>query len=180
MTLSEFQKKKLCHVFKLFFDVDHNNIIDWRDFECAVDRFCESHNWPKDGSQREEALSAMKLVWEGLQARADGNKDGHVTVGEWLKMWEEESSQLPEWQTRYMELMFSVNDKSGDGIVDVEEYTQVYKNYGISTQDCHKAYDKFSAAGPVDRARFSELWTQYFTSSDPNDAGNFLFGPIGA
>ena len=44
-----------------------------------------------------------------------------------------------------MDLMFSVNDKSGDGIIDVDEYTQVYSNYGISTRDCHQSYDKFSA-----------------------------------
>ena len=38
MTISEFQKKKINHVFKLFFDVDHNNIIDWRDFEVSPTR----------------------------------------------------------------------------------------------------------------------------------------------
>lgn len=54
-------------------------------------------------------------------------QDCKITEKEWLRMWEDslaklEKGQFPEWQQKYMDLMFDVNDKSGNIISYTDSY----------------------------------------------------------
>ena len=40
---------------------------------------------------------------------------------------------------------------TGDRYIDKDEYTTVYTSYGLSQEDCHKAFDKFA---PVSKTTF--------------------------
>lgn len=90
----------------------------------------------------------MIQIWEGLQSRADANKDGQVSVEEWAEMWDEYSKNPDnalEWQTQYMKFMFELEDASNDGSIDVDEFTSVCSCYGLQASECKEAFQKMSS-----------------------------------
>ena len=75
-------------------------------------------------------------------------QDSKITKTEWLNMWgvcldEIQNGPFPEWQKKYMELMFDVNDKSG--IVYCWAITVLLgHNRTVLSQNCrkHGTHDK--------------------------------------
>ena len=79
-------------------------------------------------------------------------QDDKITQEEWLKMWQDcikasgNTSDLPEWQQRYMDFMFEVNDTSGrpSTIIhhcgerkDIFDKVMMANNYGEgATKNC--------------------------------------------
>ncbi|XP_013420856.1 sarcoplasmic calcium-binding proteins I, III, and IV [Lingula anatina] len=182
--LSEFQKKKLRHVFDIFYDINKDGVIEWKDFKIAIEKICDLHGWPQGREKHTTATETMQEIWKALLKYADKNKDKKVSTEEWYLMWTESikasknTGALPDWVNRYREFMFYVNDTSGDDIIDMNEYKTVYKSYGITDADCESAFNKFSEnqAVKITKDEFAELFMEYFVSDDPNAKGNALFG----
>ncbi|KAF4516883.1 hypothetical protein B566_EDAN011228 [Ephemera danica] len=125
-------------------------------------RICRMRGWAPGDPKYQETQEILIEVWDGLRARADANRDGQVSHEEWCTMWDEyarNSGPALDWQKRYMNFMFDLEDTSGDGCIDEEEFTS-------------------NKTVRVDRARFADLWKQYFASEDPNAPGNFIFGKV--
>jgi Ca2+-binding EF-hand superfamily protein len=49
-----------------------------------------------------------------------------------------------EWQQRYMNFMFDLEDASNDGSIDVDEFTTVCSCYGLQPTECKTAFNKMS------------------------------------
>ncbi|XP_034235165.1 calexcitin-2 [Thrips palmi] len=180
-SISEFRKKKLLYIFNVFFDVNRSGTIEKKDFEIAVERICEVRNWPSGTPEADRTKDILMSVWEGLRTRADSNQDGQVSHEEWIAMWDDyakNAEQPADWHRRYMEFMFDVEDTSGDGSIDVEEFTQVCTCFGATKAECEQAFQRFSQNNSVlvTRDVFAELWKEYFVSEDPNAGGNCIFG----
>ncbi|CAH1986351.1 unnamed protein product [Acanthoscelides obtectus] len=74
-------------------------------------------------------------------------------------MWDDYSKQPEsalEWQNQYLRFMFELEDASGDGSIDIDEFT--------------------SGKNEVNYEQFVDLWQQFFTSENPEDPGNYIFG----
>ncbi|XP_074661699.1 sarcoplasmic calcium-binding proteins I, III, and IV-like [Tubulanus polymorphus] len=184
--LSDYQKKKLAHVFNTFYDYNHDGVIEWKDFQETIEKVCKLHHWELNGSKHKSGLAVLRTVWDGLQLLADKNKDLQVTKEEWFTMWSEcldqyrKNQTLPDWQTNYMNFFFEVTDTSGDNVIDKEEYTIVYETFGLSKDACHNAFKVISDNGGklVTREEFKNLWIQFSVSDNPSDRGNSLFGVL--
>ncbi|KAI0209336.1 hypothetical protein LSAT2_005975, partial [Lamellibrachia satsuma] len=111
--------------------------------------------------------------------------DGKITEDEWMVMWEkcarerEASGQLPDWQNNYMDFLFGVSDTSGDLLIDKDEFTDTYRVYGLSVENCGNTFDRISTDGAISRDDVGTLWIDYFFSADPDVKGNYLFGMPG-
>jgi Ca2+-binding EF-hand superfamily protein len=84
-----------------------------------------------------------------------------------------------EWQTQYLRFMFDLEDASGDGSIDVDEFISVCSCYGLEPSECKEAFQKMSCVSgkkEVNYEQFVALWKQFFTSENPSDPGNFIFG----
>jgi len=189
MALSDFRNKKFQYLFNVFFDTNRSGTVDKDDFDmaaeiptdCWLENICKVRGWKPGEAQYEKTKVVLNNVWLGLKDKADADNDGQVTREEWCKMWEEYSknpSNTLEWQVQFRDFMFDLEDTSGDGSIDVDEFTTVCSSYHISKQDAEEAFAKFSANGTVeiDRNKFAELWIEYFQSEDPAAPGNYIFG----
>ncbi|KAJ8676364.1 hypothetical protein QAD02_012151, partial [Eretmocerus hayati] len=179
MPLSEFRKKKLLFVFNTFFDVNQSGSIDVKDFELAVQKICDTRGWGAGHPKSQQTKDALNKVWAGLQQRADADDDGQVSREEWYSMWEDyakDPDNAPEWQQIYMNLVFDIEDTSGDGSIDETEFSQVCRNYGVDESESREAFKKLEVGNEVTRDKFEKLWKQFFSSDDPGTAGNFIFG----
>lgn len=62
-------------------------------------------------------------------------------------MWDEFSSapeKALEWQNQYLRFMFELEDASGDGAIDVDEFTSVCSCYGLDVPECREAFQKMA------------------------------------
>ncbi|XP_015600697.1 calexcitin-2 [Cephus cinctus] len=179
MTLSEFRKKKLLYVFNAFFDVNQSGSIDKKDFDLAIQRVSDSRGWGPDNPKSQQAKDTLLKVWDGLRQRADADQDGQISRDEWYSMWEEYAknpAKALEWQQVYMNFIFDLEDSSGDGSIDENEFSHVCSSYGVPEAEAREAFKKLGAGNEVNRDNFADLWKQYFSSDDPNAPGNFIFG----
>lgn len=187
MSLSDFQKQKLSYFYVFFYDANKDGVIDWADFELSIKKISEANSWAVGSEQHKKGMQICKTVWEGLQKYADKNKrinDNEISKDEWFQMWAEclatykSSKQLPEWQVTYMNFFFDASDTSGDGVIDADEYSAVYQLFGLSKDECNKAFSVLSKGNTVNLSRddFKRLWTEFIVSDDKAAVGNNLFG----
>lgn len=180
--LTDFQKKKILRVFNMLYDRNHDGVIESSDFDLLLKKICEILEWNAGGPKYQQAKQTLDIVWAGLLKYADTDEDAKITQEEWLKMWGEclktlEQGTFPDWQKKYMDLMFDVNDKSGDDCIDENEYTTFMSEFKISASDCKKAFQAISGADrKITRDQFATLWKDYLTSNDTSSPGNYLFG----
>ncbi|GAB0092381.1 sarcoplasmic calcium-binding protein 2 [Sergentomyia squamirostris] len=180
--ISDFRKKKLLYVFNVFFDINQSGEIDVKDFEQAIEKICTLRGWPAGSAKNKETYDCMIKIWEGLRSKADKDNDGQVSVEEWCNMWDayaKDPSTVMDWQHRYMNFMFDLEDASNDGTIDAVEFAQVCSCYGTDRKECEEAFAKMSkGAEEVSREEFAELWQEYFASEDPSAPGNYIFGNL--
>lgn len=70
-----------------------------------------------------------------------------VSVEEWASMWDDYSKnpdKALEWQNNYRRFMFDLEDASGDGSIDITEFTSVCSCYGLKADECKEAFQKMS------------------------------------
>ncbi|XP_034834801.1 calexcitin-2-like [Maniola hyperantus] len=178
--ISEFRKMKYLYLFHAFFDTNSSGSIDKNDFEVAIENIAKLRGWKPEDEKYKETEKSLKDIWEGLEKAADANKDGQVSIEEWLTMWEEfakNPSEPFEWQAMYCKFIFELEDASSDGVIDSEEFSTVHECFGLQKEDSEAAF-KFMTRGKktITWEEFQELWKQYFTSENPMDPGNFIFG----
>ncbi|NP_001291912.1 calexcitin-1 [Bactrocera dorsalis] len=180
MSISDFRKKKLLFLFNVFFDVNQSGEIDVKDFELAIERVCKLRGWAENTPKNKEIHAVMLEIWEGLRSKADKDNDGQVSVDEWCNMWDayaKDPSSVMDWQTKYMNFMFDLEDASTDGSIDAEEFTLVCSSYGLDKAECQDAFQKMAQGNSeVTRDQFAALWKEYFAAEDVNAPGNFIFG----
>ncbi|GAV06860.1 hypothetical protein RvY_16775-2 [Ramazzottius varieornatus] len=180
MPVSDFQKKKLLHLFHTFFDTNKNGTIDKKDFDMALERVTAMRKMTSGDAKHKEVQENLAYVWEHLKQVADRDNDGTVSEQEWLKMWEEAtgSQKQPPWVHRYQSFLFEAEDVSGDGKIDETEYVQAYTQFGLSADECRNAFKKLTASGEkeIDKKLFEQRFNEFVMSTDPSAAGNYLFG----
>lgn len=70
-----------------------------------------------------------------------------MSVEEWASMWDDYSKDPDsalDWQNQYQRFMFDLEDASGDGSIDIEEFISVCSCYGLQTQECKEAFQKMA------------------------------------
>ncbi|XP_064085829.1 calexcitin-1-like [Macrobrachium nipponense] len=175
--LSKFRRAKLLHVFNTFFDVNGSGEIDEKDLEIATQKVCGARGWTQEDSHYNKTRNTLRTLWTVLTSRADRDQDSQVSVEEWYSAWQEDESDR-EWSHRFRDLMFLLEDASGDGHIDVDEYVALYTALGLTESGCREAFRRVQKedSGAVTKEKFDELWEQYFHSENADAPGNFIFG----
>nr|QEQ55814.1 juvenile hormone diol kinase [Heortia vitessoides] len=171
--VSDFRKKKLQHVFTVFFDTNKSGNIDKKDFDLAVEKVAGIRGWKAGEAPYKVLQDTLNALWEGIQT-ADANKDGEVTFDEWVSAWDTIDK---EWQILYAKFIFQLEDASSDGSIDSGEFSTVYASFGIDKAEAVAAFQKMAnGKANVSWPEFEQLFKEYFTSEDVNAPGNFIFG----
>jgi len=179
MSLSDFRLKKLTYVFERFFDTNASGTIEKNDFSLAVEQLCKIRGWNKDAPEFPKVQKSFLTMWEVLRKRAYKEDDEEISPEEFVQLWRN-PGKIDDWEKVYMDLMFDLQDTSGDGVIDEEEFASVCDSMGVNPAESRQAFNTFSRRGhvPVDKKYYQELWMQYFQSDDPSSLGNFLFGKV--
>ncbi|CAG4982077.1 unnamed protein product [Colias eurytheme] len=175
--MSEFRKKKLTWIFKTFYDADESGFVEKKDFEESMNKLAKLQGWKESDVVYSIAKDVSAQIWEGLQKMSDVDNDGKVTLDEWMTMWDIQGSELPEWNKLYCKITFHIQDATGDGAVDEDEFVRVHVGFGVPKEVAAESFKKLSQGKPsLSWEEFEKLFTEFFLSDDENAPGNYIFG----
>lgn len=196
--LTEFQTRKLLHEFHTFFDLNKDGTLEWKDFDMAREKVCSLSGWKVGTDKFMKTQELFTEIWRRLQDEGDEDLDGKITAEEWLAMWqkfhkecvlqakkekkgeEDAPVKIPDWLERYVQYKFHLYDRTGDGVIDSEEFEYVLSDFGVSPKDARNCFLLFSNNNEhkVDFEYFRNLSAEYYRSADPSALGNFITGRL--
>lgn len=180
--VSDFRKKKILHVFNTLFDSNKSGSIDKNDLEGIANKVAKVRGFKPGDAKFKEIQESLQTIWNLLQQHGDADNDGQVSAKEWIEICDDyaKNPNAPQqWQNACMKFIFDIEDASKDGSIDADEFSTIYASFGLDKVEAVQAFNKLSKGkSSVTWNEFQELWKEYFTSEDPNAAGNFIFGKI--
>ncbi|MGW5049805.1 EF-hand domain-containing protein [Actinokineospora sp. NPDC004072] len=137
------------------------------------------------GTQKAQALLvAFETFWAHMSKAMDANQDGKVTPLEWREGMKTAFAGDPaKFEAGFRplaEALFAICDRDGDGKVGPAEFAGFQKAFGTSADNIRIAFEKLdhNGNGYLEVDELLVAWQEFYTSSDPDARGNWLFGDI--
>lgn len=182
MALSEFQKKKFTHLFRLY-DANNNGKINKADYERRTHFLAQQRGFEMDSPEYLQIRQRIMSDWEQLSFYVDEDADGQIILREFLAYYEYVLSDDTMWSENAEETadaIIEVCDVNGDGKITVDEYGVFFKSYTLTDAQVQFAFEKLDADGDglVTMNELVNAFDQFGKSENPDDAGNYIFGPL--
>jgi len=178
-------------VVRYMYDLDNNGFLDKNDFEClAVRNTVIEGKGEWDDAAFKKNQEVMANLWNEIAELADFNKDGEVSVEEFIKAIQKNCvgksfDQFPAGFKTFITNQYKSVDVDGDGTVGLTEYRvdcvnrMAYK----TIKELDDAYNKLlndddKKAGGITLARYQELYAQFIGNPDESCPAVNLFGPL--
>ena len=180
--LSDFAKKKHSRAFNIYFDRDGDGIVTFEDYIANILYVKKNEGWGDADPQWMELLNVKKKSWEVLKTNVGATDSDQVTLAQWLSFSEKmqnetkASGKPPQWMVDVFRTIFQSIDLNGDGDISLEEFTIHLKSID---SDCDPA-ETFNKAdlngdGVLNPNELDQLIVEWWTSEDPEGAGNIFF-----
>ncbi|POM25281.1 Calerythrin [Actinomadura rubteroloni] len=147
-------------------------------------RAASALGYPAGSEAEQEMIDAYLNIWRRLHAPLDADGDGRLTRDEFVTA----CTALvhdPELARRTLgelaDAVLAVADRDGSGTIDLTEYTAFIHGHAPGLPD-----DQIAAAfarldldgdGAIDHGELTRCVLDYYTGTDPDAPGNWLFGP---
>eukprot|EP01121_Diplochlamys_sp_Union-15-3_P022807 TRINITY_DN9820_c0_g1_i1.p1 TRINITY_DN9820_c0_g1~~TRINITY_DN9820_c0_g1_i1.p1 ORF type:complete len:183 (-),score=38.20 TRINITY_DN9820_c0_g1_i1:25-573(-) len=181
MSGSEFYKKKMTYLFKLW-DFNKDNTLQIDDYRHWVDNLTKARGIAPDSEAAKQARSALEREFEALAKLVDKDKDGKITLDEWIDYYHNHVAVNKNIKDIIAASngVFKVLDHDGSGFVSESEYVMSLECWGIPAEEGKKCFHIIDLNGDgkltVDEA--NSLISDFYLSFDPKAAGNYFFGEI--
>lgn len=176
---NEIVQKKLKRFFALTLDTDKDGLVNWKDFEAAIENIV-----PKEDAEKNSRLKILrkrleqnfqKYFWDLCEV-GDANKDGNIDLEEWLDVMNDiiihlkENNKFPEWYEGLHKALFRSNEFFDDRDVLKDEFVIMLSAWDIEDKAAEAAYDYITESGKkkLDYNLFSEFMKQFFINDQTN------------
>jgi len=179
--LTELQTRKLTRRFNLG-DLDQDGLLESADFNRYVHRAAVQQGWTEDSDEYQALHTHMMNWWNGLQEVADPNRDGRVSLPEWLTFHERLLSTPDLFESVIGEVVTNdirTYDRNGDGALDAGDYQLFFESLDISDADAAAVFAELDQNGDglVTRDEMLQHVRDFFLSDDPAAPGSGMLGP---
>lgn len=175
--MTDLQRQKITHFFHVL-DHDGNGILEQEDFELVGEDLSTIIGHDENSVEcLDLKLRAHRLFISILKDL--GKHNAKITPEEWLKFFDEVVLKRPnDYVNQSSTYLFSLFDQDGDGHIDQKEYMDMFKAYGLYTSTAKKAFDllDLNGDGRISGGELVKAFEDFFHSSDPDLAGNWIFG----
>ncbi|MGH6656337.1 MAG: EF-hand domain-containing protein [Actinocrinis sp.] len=181
--LDDLQRKKLQLRFALL-DTDGDGRISQHDYELVCLRLCSAFGHLPGSAGYERVRLAYLTLWERLRARMDHDGSAVVTLPQFLdscaKTLVERRDGFERNLGGLVDTVFDLVDGDANGLIDLPEYSAWMHAYGVGPHDTLDAFDLLDSDGDgaVTKTEMAVAAEQFYRSTDPEAAGNWLFGPL--
>lgn len=178
--LSAFQKRKLTALFHRH-DRDGDGFLTKADYEGFATRVCELWKFVPGSPEYKTLYDQNVAMWDYVQAVADENKDGRVSLDEYLASWDNTIHDKETFETNVVQYATSVaqlGDLDRDGKMSGAEFVAFLGCYGATKKDAEEALRHLDVGGTGYLT--SEQMVQGYREllgDDPDAPGNWIMGP---
>lgn len=180
--LSELQKEKISHYFRIVLDQDRNGVLDENDFREIGESLCILWIFKPNTPEYQKVIDGCLKSWKMFQKyfdtqHAEANEDQFLKFNEAM-LTDKDDSVYREFVSLMIGSIFDSFDLNKDGVISTDEYTDMFLCYHIPIKHSARAFVKLDRDGDdaVTKTELMEAVDEFFLSSDPNARGNWLFG----
>lgn len=122
-------------------------------------------------------------IWRTLAAEIDADGEGTISFEEFRAGMTSAFVDGDRFDAVFgpaAEAMAGLCDTDGDGAVGPDEFWVMMAAFGTPREDVEAAFERLDGDGDgaVSVDELVEATRQFYTSTDPDAAGNWLFGPL--
>ncbi len=180
--LTDFQNKKFTRLFDML-DINGDKKINTSDLDLVVKRHGEASG-AKPTPERLAKLTATYHAWySGMIEMADTNRDGNVTIEEFLAF----QDKIVNDDALYQQIIGSITqltcqiiDRDGDGRNDAEDYVSFCEVFRIDVTGARARWAALDENhdGFLNVDDVTLVLRDFFKGSDPNSPATSYFGPL--
>ena len=119
-----------------------------------------------------------------MQENADKDNDGRVNLEDWLALGTPSVGDVSEglvgFIQKQVDFFFHALDLNSDGVLTTKEYEALGKIWAIDPKQYAQVIEKIdiNGNGLLSRDNLRRLLCEYYLSTNPEDPGNWIFGPF--
>ncbi|MEV7616666.1 EF-hand domain-containing protein [Streptomyces sp. NPDC089799] len=173
--------RKLRHLFVLL-DADGDGFLTAGDLPAVANRLAGA--FPADPEKARRLRLALERIWEGHLRHMDGGGAGRLDPAAYERGVRAATAATPEAFLSALHeaaaAWLSLCDADGNGAVDFDEYTRMGRVLGIAPEEMEVAFARLDRNGDgyLEPEGVHAAVIEFFTSDDPEAAGNWLYGPL--
>ncbi len=174
MIVSDFQKRKIAHIFNLF-DHDHDGFIQRSDFIVHGEKYAHYIGVPT-----EKFVAKQLWSWGLVQMHAELDEQGRMSRAQhqlaFSRLIAEKAGMLTEYLWDYLHIIWSsINKKNHEGL-NVDEFIGVMFSDDVEQgKEVFQLLD-FESTGYLSQQALFGHWLNFFWGTDPNSPSQWIFG----
>lgn len=180
--LSDLQKEKISHYFRVVLDQDRNGVLEENDFREIGESLCILWIFKPGTPEYEKVIKGCLKSWEMFE-KYFSSENAEANEEQFIKFYDEmlsneDTTLYREFVAQMIGSIFDSFDLNNDGVISTDEYTDMFLCYHIPIKHSARAFVKLDRDGDecVTKAELMEAVDEFFKSSDINARGNWLFG----
>ncbi|MEA5536618.1 hypothetical protein [Crocosphaera sp. XPORK-15E] len=183
--LTSFQKQKLTKLFSMY-DAENMGVLKLSSFETIARRLGGLRGW-KSGSQEElNLLEQYTYRWmrlkNNIKESTHHGSGSTINLEEWFVYHEIllEEDAFKQDIKALGNLIFDVIDLDENQKIDQQEWTTLFKIYGLPVVYSPMAFSQMDEDedGFLTKEDILRRLQEFYWSQNPQEKGNYLFGPI--
>lgn len=183
--LTDLQSRKLRRAF-LAYDRNVDGRVEHEEFITGYENLLRSRGLKPSHEAWSQQMGEIEALWAGHLAKADTDKDGLISVDEYLAFLGAELGPLgkdpakaPDAFGAVIDALMRVLDVDGDGAVSPDDYSAALQCFGIDDFDTDGTFAALDADGDgqLSKEEISLRIREFFFSDDAASPGNALWGP---
>ncbi|MGW2229681.1 EF-hand domain-containing protein [Streptomyces formicae] len=177
---SDLLNRKISRHFDLI-DTNGDGEITQADFDLVVTRLSEEFGEAADSPKRRALSDAYQALWGGMQQSLDTDRDGAISREEYVAGL---GADAPAGYRQYVQpvakAIIRLCDTNGDGKLDGAELLKVHRALSMDSGSHDEAMAKLDRDGDgfISEQELTVAIEEFFSSEDPEAAGNWLFGRV--
>ena len=180
--LTEFQKKKITHLFQ-FFDADGNNNVEAEDMDIIVENFAKIFNWEMGDDNSRNFGGAFKKYWRKLMMVSDTDDNDKISLSEFLQAYERtlvNDETYEQFVKPFLDNIFPLIDTNKDDKLQLSEFTKLYQGFRNPVENAQKVFNllDINGDGVLSKEEVYQHFYDFHFSQDIEKPANAFFGTI--
>ncbi|WP_420318460.1 EF-hand domain-containing protein [Ekhidna sp.] len=180
--LTDFQKEKISHYFHVVLDQDRNGVLEENDFREIGESLCVLWMFKPGTKEYEEVIDKNIQSWNMFKKYFQKQK-GEANEEQFLRFFDVllkpgNEEVYKRWVKYMISSIFDSFDVNEDGVMSVDEYSDMFMCYHIPIKHSARAFVKLDRDGDdsITKKELIRAVDEFFRSNDENSPGNWLFG----
>ena len=178
--LGKLQKRKLTALFH-HHDRDGDGFLTKADYEGFAEKVCKLWKFARGSPEYNTLYTQNVAVWDYVQNVADKDKDGRVSLDEFLASYDvtiHDPKLFDTMAVAYSTTVVQLGDVDRDGKMSRAEFVGLLGCYGIAKKDAQEAFRHVDVDGTgfLTNEKVIDLYKEYL-GDDPDAPGNWVVGP---